>query len=179
MATVLIGTQWGDEGKGKVIDYICKKSDIIARCAGGNNAGHTLKVNNEEMILHHIPSGILYKDKINVIGNGVVVDPLVLKQELDMLKAKKVVKKRRISSASLLYLESLGLRLFGVCFWYDIFSELCIFLSLLHEVFLNLFCFRGGFLNETCHIFRDTIRWSRENEVYLAQRLIDVTLVEH
>jgi|TARA_Y100000294_G_scaffold46158_2_gene42790 adenylosuccinate synthase len=82
----VIGMQFGDEGKGKIIDFLAEKADVVARFNGGNNAGHTLKVNNQTTILHLIPSGILHKGKINIIGNGVVVDPKVLLNEIEDLK---------------------------------------------------------------------------------------------
>lgn len=80
---VLIGAQWGDEGKGKVTDFLAEKADIIVRFQGGNNAGHTVVVDDNEFKLQLLPSGILYPDKLCIIGNGVVVDPAVLKRELD------------------------------------------------------------------------------------------------
>src|SRR4030065_1491077 len=83
---VVVGTQWGDEGKGKVVDIYAENADVIARFQGGNNAGHTLVVNGEQTILHLIPSGILHAGKICVIGNGVVVDPPVLIGELNRLR---------------------------------------------------------------------------------------------
>jgi adenylosuccinate synthase len=85
---VVVGTQWGDEGKGKVVDLYAGKVDIIARFNGGNNAGHTIIVDGEKTILHHIPSGIMHADKTCVIGNGVVMDPAVILEEIDNLKAK-------------------------------------------------------------------------------------------
>ena len=89
MANVaVVGTQWGDEGKGKVVDLYAKSADIIARFQGGNNAGHTLVVKGEQTILHLIPSGILHDNKICVIGNGVVVNPKVLLEEIDNLKSR-------------------------------------------------------------------------------------------
>ena len=92
MANVaIIGTQWGDEGKGKVVDLYAETADVIARFQGGNNAGHTIVVNGKETILHLIPSGILHNGKICIIGNGVVVDPKVLIDELDQLKARGVL----------------------------------------------------------------------------------------
>lgn len=84
-SVVLIGAQWGDEGKGKVTDFLAEKADIVVRYQGGNNAGHTVVVGDEEFKLHLIPSGILYPDTICVIGNGVVIDPAVLLKELDYL----------------------------------------------------------------------------------------------
>ncbi|MFA7468313.1 MAG: adenylosuccinate synthase [Desulfotomaculaceae bacterium] len=87
---VLIGTQWGDEGKGKITDYLAKRADLVVRYQGGNNAGHTVVVGDEEFKLHLIPSGILYPEKICIIGNGVVVDPAELIQELDSLSDRGV-----------------------------------------------------------------------------------------
>ena len=85
---VVVGTQWGDEGKGKVVDLYAENADVIARFQGGNNAGHTLVVKGEQTILHLIPSGILHDQKICVIGNGVVVDPQVLLEEIDKLNSR-------------------------------------------------------------------------------------------
>jgi len=90
MSAVLIGLQWGDEGKGKVIDYLCRNSDIIVRFQGGNNAGHTVVVNGEKFVFHLIPSGLLRKGKVCAIGNGVVIDPKILIREIDYLKAKGI-----------------------------------------------------------------------------------------
>jgi adenylosuccinate synthase len=89
-SVVIVGTQWGDEGKGKVVDLYAEDADVIVRYQGGNNAGHTVVVKGEQTILHLIPSGILHDHKICVIGNGVVVDPGVLLQEIDGLKARGV-----------------------------------------------------------------------------------------
>lgn len=83
---VLLGLQWGDEGKGKVADLIAPQYDIVARFQGGPNAGHTLVVQEQQYILHTIPSGIIHKETLNVIGNGVVVDPQTLKQEIEELE---------------------------------------------------------------------------------------------
>lgn len=85
---VVIGTQWGDEGKAKMIDYFTRKSDIVVRYQGGANAGHTVVVNDKKYIFHLIPSGVLHKNKICVIGNGVVVDPLQLISEMQSLEAE-------------------------------------------------------------------------------------------
>lgn len=89
-SVVLIGAQWGDEGKGKVTDFLAEKADIVVRYQGGNNAGHTVVVGEEEFKLHLIPSGILYPEKTCVIGNGVVIDPAVLLQELKYLAGRGV-----------------------------------------------------------------------------------------
>jgi adenylosuccinate synthase len=86
MNLVLVGTQWGDEGKGKIIDILSAKVDYIVRYQGGNNAGHTVVVGGKEYIFHLIPSGILHKGKICVIGNGVVVDPGVLLHEMEQVE---------------------------------------------------------------------------------------------
>jgi len=87
---VVVGTQWGDEGKGKVVDLYAEHADVIARFQGGNNAGHTLVVKGEKTILHLIPSGILHNHKTCIIGNGVVVDPAVLIQEIEELRQRGV-----------------------------------------------------------------------------------------
>jgi len=84
---VLLGLQWGDEGKGKVVDVLTPRYDIITRFQGGPNAGHTLEFNNHKHILHNIPSGIFREDKLNIITNGVVLDPMVFKREIDSLEA--------------------------------------------------------------------------------------------
>ncbi|HEX9046815.1 MAG TPA: adenylosuccinate synthase [Verrucomicrobiae bacterium] len=89
--TILVGAQWGDEGKGKIIDVLTEQADVVVRYAGGNNAGHTVIVNGKKSVLHLIPSGILRKNKLCVIGNGVVCDPLGLVHEMDEL-AKNGVK---------------------------------------------------------------------------------------
>ncbi|MGO1869370.1 MAG: adenylosuccinate synthase [Sphingobacteriaceae bacterium] len=84
---VLLGLQWGDEGKGKIVDVFCPKYDLIARFQGGPNAGHTLEFDNKKFVLNTIPSGIFNESTLNLIGNGVVIDPIILKRELDNLKA--------------------------------------------------------------------------------------------
>lgn len=89
-AHLIVGTQWGDEGKAKVIDYLSGDIDIIARYQGGANAGHTVKVGNETYIFHLIPSGILYPDTMCVIANGVVLDPDAFESEIESLKEKKI-----------------------------------------------------------------------------------------
>ncbi|MBN8253453.1 adenylosuccinate synthase [Priestia flexa] len=89
-SVVVVGTQWGDEGKGKITDFLSENAEVIARYQGGNNAGHTIKFNGETYKLHLIPSGIFYDDKICVIGNGMVVDPKALVQELKYLHDRNV-----------------------------------------------------------------------------------------
>jgi len=87
---VVVGAQWGDEGKGKIVDLLTKDVNVIARYQGGHNAGHTVVINNEKFILHLVPSGILHKNKICVIGNGVVIDPKALIEEIDGLKERGI-----------------------------------------------------------------------------------------
>ena len=89
-SVVVVGTQWGDEGKGKVVDLLSESADYIVRFQGGNNAGHTLVVENKKFILHLIPSGILHTNKICCIGNGVVVDPAVLLGEIEKLRGHQL-----------------------------------------------------------------------------------------
>ncbi len=89
-AVVVVGAQWGDEGKGKTIDYLAEQADVVVRYQGGNNAGHTVVVDGLEYKLHLIPSGILYQDKLCVLGNGMVIDPQVLLQEMAYLKERGI-----------------------------------------------------------------------------------------
>ena len=98
---VLLGLQWGDEGKGKIVDVLTPKYDIIGRFQGGPNAGHTLEFNGIKHVLHTIPSGIFHDKKINIVGNGVVIDPVIFKKEIDALvkmgvdvKSKLIISKR-------------------------------------------------------------------------------------
>ncbi|HWJ02970.1 MAG TPA: adenylosuccinate synthase [Verrucomicrobiae bacterium] len=96
---ILIGAQWGDEGKGKVTDFLASQANVVVRSTGGNNAGHTVVVGEDEFKIHLVPSGILYSNTTCVIGNGVVIDPRVLLKEIASLEAKGVsVKNLRISS---------------------------------------------------------------------------------
>jgi len=88
--TILVGAQWGDEGKGKIIDVLTEQADVVVRYAGGNNAGHTVIVNGKKSVLHLIPSGILRKNKLCVFGNGVVCDPLGLVSEMEDLRKNGV-----------------------------------------------------------------------------------------
>jgi adenylosuccinate synthase len=87
MVDVILGLQWGDEGKGKIVDYFAPRYDVIARFQGGPNAGHTLYVGGKKIVLHQIPSGIFHENTINLIGNGVVLDPVTLKRECESVKA--------------------------------------------------------------------------------------------
>ena len=88
--TILVGAQWGDEGKGKVIDVLTEQADVVVRYQGGNNAGHTVEVGAQKYVLHLVPSGILYPGKVNVVGNGVVVDPLALWEEIEHLRQRGI-----------------------------------------------------------------------------------------
>ena len=89
-AFIVLGAQWGDEGKGKMTDYLAEEADVVVRFQGGNNAGHTVEVGDRQYKLHLIPSGILYDNKLNVIGNGVVVDPKALFEEIGYLEKEGV-----------------------------------------------------------------------------------------
>jgi adenylosuccinate synthase len=95
-ATLVVGAQWGDEGKGKVIDLLTADADVVVRYQGGANAGHTVMVGEETYVLHLIPSGILYPGKTNVIGNGVVVDPARLVEEIDHFKGRGIDVERQL-----------------------------------------------------------------------------------
>ncbi len=97
-ALVVIGSQWGDEGKGKIVDFLAEEAAMVVRFQGGNNAGHSVKIGEELFALHHLPSGILRPGKLAVIGNGVVIDPGVLLQEIDKLESRGIsAKNLRIS----------------------------------------------------------------------------------
>ena len=102
---VVVGSQWGDEGKGKIVDWLSDKADIIIRFQGGNNAGHTLVIDGVTYKLRLLPSGIVRKNKISIIGNGVVVDPFALLEEIDEIKLKGV----DISENNLIISESASL----------------------------------------------------------------------
>jgi adenylosuccinate synthase len=95
-ADVLLGLQWGDEGKGKIVDVLTPKYDIIARFQGGPNAGHTLEFNGIKHVLHTIPSGIFHPTAVNIVGNGVVIDPVIFKKEIDALKKLGVDVKKKL-----------------------------------------------------------------------------------
>jgi adenylosuccinate synthase len=105
---VLLGLQWGDEGKGKIVDVLTKEYDIIARFQGGPNAGHTLEFEGKKHVLHTIPSGVFHHDVMNVVGNGVVIDPVIFKGELDKLIAQEpdVLKRLKISRKAHLILPT-------------------------------------------------------------------------
>ncbi|MHB9156032.1 MAG: adenylosuccinate synthetase, partial [Endomicrobiales bacterium] len=93
---VVVGTQWGDEGKGKVVHYLSTQADLIVRYQGGNNAGHTIIFEDKPFVLHLIPSGILFRGKKCLITNGVVIDPLSLYEEAKLLKSKSLEVKGRL-----------------------------------------------------------------------------------
>ncbi|HEX7457260.1 MAG TPA: adenylosuccinate synthase [Ginsengibacter sp.] len=96
MVDVILGLQWGDEGKGKIVDYFAPGYDVIARFQGGPNAGHTLYVDGKKIVLHQIPSGIFHENKINLIGNGVVLDAVTLKKECDTVEAMGINCKKNL-----------------------------------------------------------------------------------
>ena len=96
MVDVILGLQWGDEGKGKIVDYFTPRYDVVARFQGGANAGHTLYINGEKIVLHQIPSGIFHENKINLIGNGVVLDPITLKGECESVAAMGIDYKKNL-----------------------------------------------------------------------------------
>jgi adenylosuccinate synthase len=96
MVDVILGLQWGDEGKGKIVDFFAKDYDVVARFQGGPNAGHTLYVNDKKIVLHQIPSGIFHEDKVNLIGNGVVLDAVTLKRECESVAAFGVDYKKNL-----------------------------------------------------------------------------------
>jgi len=87
---VIVGAQWGDEGKGKIVDVLTRKADVVARYQGGNNAGHTVVIDSDRYVLHLIPSGILHKGIKCIIGNGVVIDPSALLEEMDQLRSRNI-----------------------------------------------------------------------------------------
>jgi len=95
--TAIVGAQWGDEGKGKITDFFAGESDYVVRFQGGNNAGHTIIVDGVTFKLHLIPSGIVYGDPISIIGNGVVVDPKALLDEIAYVKEKGIEPKLQVS----------------------------------------------------------------------------------
>ena len=87
---VIVGAQWGDEGKGKIVDLLTQYADLVVRFQGGNNAGQRSFLKGEKFVFHLIPSGILYEDKKCIIGNGVVLDPAVLIEEIDEVKKERI-----------------------------------------------------------------------------------------
>ena len=93
---ILLGLQWGDEGKGKIVDALTPEYDIITRFQGGPNAGHTLEFENKKYILHTIPSGIFRDGKINIIANGLVIDPSIFLEEIQSLKMPEELLKKKI-----------------------------------------------------------------------------------
>src|SRR6202044_1561996 len=107
MANVaVIGGQWGDEGKGKIVDWLAQRAEIVVRFQGGHNAGHTLPINGNELRLSLLPSGVVRPGKLSVIGNGVVVDPWALLSEIDKIREKGVT----ITPETLLLAETAGPR---------------------------------------------------------------------
>jgi adenylosuccinate synthase len=96
MVDILLGLQWGDEGKGKIVDVLAPEYQVVARFQGGPNAGHTLEFDGKKHVLHQIPSGIFRKDSINIIGNGVVLDPIIFRKEIDGLAAYQIDFKKNL-----------------------------------------------------------------------------------
>lgn len=86
----VIGMEWGDEGKGKIIDFLAQKAEVVARFNGGNNAGHTIEADNKKIVVHLVPSGVMHKNKLNVVGNGLVIDPKVLLDEINFLEKNSI-----------------------------------------------------------------------------------------
>src|SRR5947199_1887191 len=96
MVDVILGLQWGDEGKGKIVDYFASQYDLVARFQGGPNAGHTLYIGDKKLVLHQIPSGVFHEGCDNLIGNGVVLDPVTLKREANTVAAFDVDLKKNL-----------------------------------------------------------------------------------
>ena len=92
----VLGLSYGDEGKGKIVDYLAKNYDVVARFSGGDNCGHTIYKDDKKIVLHSIPSGILNDNTLNVIGNGVIINPISFKQEVEMLESLGVDVKSRL-----------------------------------------------------------------------------------
>src|SRR5687768_2903423 len=93
---IILGLQWGDEGKGKIVDLLADQYSIIARFQGGPNAGHTIIIGDKKFVLHQIPSGMIREGIMNVIGNGVVLDPIILRQEIEKLEAAGIEVRSRL-----------------------------------------------------------------------------------
>ena len=110
---VIIGAQWGDEGKAKMVDVLTEQVDLVARYQGGSNAGHTVVANGKKFVFHQIPSGILHAGKTCVIGNGVVLDPVALLEEIDLLLKAGVKVSNRIVISDRAHLLMPYHRLFG------------------------------------------------------------------
>jgi len=106
MVDVILGLQWGDEGKGKIVDYFANNYDVIARFQGGPNAGHTLYVEGKKVVLHQIPSGIFHEDKVKLIGNGVVLDAITLKKECENVAAMGIDYKKNFFGKPVVYVEN-------------------------------------------------------------------------
>ena len=93
---VILGLQWGDEGKGKIVDYLAAQYDVVCRFQGGPNAGHTIVIGDQKYVLHTIPSGIFREDIMNVVGNGVVLDPITFDKEIQKLESANIPFKDRL-----------------------------------------------------------------------------------
>ena len=93
---VVVGLQWGDEGKGKIVDILSPKYSVIARYQGGPNAGHTLVINGKKFVFHTLPSGVINKECMNILGSGMVIDPIALRLEIENLEANGIYPKDKI-----------------------------------------------------------------------------------
>ena len=131
---VVVGSQWGDEGKGKIVDWLSSEADVVVRFQGGHNAGHTLVIDGITYKLRLLPSGIVRKDKISVIGNGVVIDPWALLEEIEEIKSKgvtineknlsKYLQTRNIPDPDLLIRTGNTKRLSNFLLWQLAYSEI-------------------------------------------------------
>ena len=99
---VVVGSQWGDEGKGKIVDWLSSEADVVIRCQGGHNAGHTLVIDKKVFKLRLLPSGIVREGKISILGNGVVIDPWALLEEIKEIKKKGI----KVSSENFMISET-------------------------------------------------------------------------
>src|SRR6478736_3513358 len=99
-AVVVVGAQWGDEGKGKIVDLIAERADMVVRYAGGANAGHTLKVAGQKLVTHLLPSGVLHPNTQCVLGAGMVIDPVILLREIDEVTARGLDVTSRLTVSS-------------------------------------------------------------------------------
>ena len=119
---VILGLQWGDEGKGKIVDFLAEKYHIISRFQGGPNAGHTLKFDGKKFVLHTVPSGIFRPNQLNLIGNGVVIDPITLEKEIQNLIDAEVDYQQRLlvaRKAHLILPTHLNNKFLQARFWFE------------------------------------------------------------
>ena len=128
---VVVGSQWGDEGKGKIVDWLSSEADVVIRFQGGHNAGHTLVIDGNTYKLRLLPSGIGRKNKISIIGNGVVVDPWALIEEIEEIKKKGVERQCNIQKqvANAQMVSDLELNGSKIIFFIETFNKLIIILT--------------------------------------------------